>query len=748
MDHSAVADAIADVSESVALFEDAEQQDRFLSDVIKRIADAVGALTAALFFLDPESGELVFRAGVDSEGLWDRMRCGRSASELRFPLDGNDVGLAFQNTQIVRKTYTIDDEPVSKVIVPIARGPVRIGVLVFARVSSEAFPEVSDAEMLAAAARLGDAVLDASVLIETARQPVDSGRRPAQSGPRTIRGRRASEGTVAGRALPFWSDLDSAADAAGDTADPEEETRRFDAALERSVHQLDELQNIDDVAVAEAGLLIFAAHLMMVKDTQFTGRMRSRVGAGESAVDAIRGVVEEYAARFSEMTEVRLAEKAQDVRDLGYRLITNLTAEDEHSFSYAGRIVLTRHIYPSDLYRLSVEGVSGLVLLGSGVTAHISILARSLDLPVLITDDPSILEIESGTPLVLRSTDGRLDVEPPTEVYREVLRIASGGAVTERPVSTRSGRTSDGVAVHVRANVNILKDADDAVLFGSEGIGLYRSEFPFILKNDFLSEEQQYTIYRSVVESHAGKPVDLRTADIGGDKLLQGRGDAEENPFLGVRGIRFSLANREMFRDQLRAMLRAGAGADLGIMLPMVSTVEEVIEAKTEISRAIENLARRGEDHNAAPRVGAMVELPSAALSVRDLAAEVDFLSIGTNDLTMYLLAVDRTNEHLSHLYSSYHPTVLSTIASIAEAAGELRPHLSVCGDAAADPVLIPFFVGVGIRTLSVSPGNINVVKERLSALTVPEAEQIAKQMLSLRRISEMEAFISGFDSA
>lgn len=252
-------------------------------------------------------------------------------------------------------------------------------------------------------------------------------------------------------------------------------------------------------------------------------------------------------------------------------------------------------------------------------------------------------------------------------------------------------------------------------------------------------------MYRSIVNSQPGKPVILRTADIGGDKLLQGRGEVESNPFLGVRGIRFSLANREMFRDQLKAMLRAGEGADLGIMLPMVSDVDEVLQAKEEISLCLEQLAGRGVPHNKHPRIGAMVELPSAAMSVGELAEETDFLSIGTNDLVMYLLAVDRTNENLSHLYRSHHPTVLRVLSTIAREAGDKISELSVCGDVASDPLMIPFFVGLGIRKLSVSPGKVEPVKKQLSRFSLPEMEKISSDMLSIRRLKDMEKYITDF---
>jgi len=558
-----------------------------------------------------------------------------------------------------------------------------------------------------------------------------------------VNGRKAGGGLAVGRAFPFWTDGDRAGTAPEPAEDAETATQRFETAIQRSIDQLEVIRDRAEAGVSETGALIFTAQVLMLRDEAFVGAMRERIADGEGAAAAVRAVVNDYAGRFSAMSEQRLAEKAQDVRDLGYRILTNLDDNPAESFSYAGRITLARHIYPSDLFRLSLEGVSGVVLMGAALTAHISILARSLGLPVLVTDDKSILDIAADTPLVLDADSGRLLVDPPQEILEDFRRNAAQADDTPDHYTIR-GRTSDGTAVQVLANVNILRDAEQARIQGAEGIGLYRSEFPFILKNDILSEEQQYQIYRSIVATQDGKPVVLRTADIGGDKILQGRETPESNPFLGVRGIRFSLAHRDLFRDQLKAMLRAGADADLGIMLPMVSGVEEVLEAKEEIQRAVAALKRRGVPHNARPRIGAMVELPSAALAVGPLAAETDFLSIGTNDLTMYLLAVDRTNENLSHLYRSHHPTVLRTVAGIARRAARAETEVSVCGDAAADPELTPFFVGIGIRKLSVSPDRIEPLKQRLAMMSLDEAETIAAEMLAIRRVAAMETYLAG----
>ncbi len=743
MNPGTIAAAFEEIAGKIPLFEDEGARSGLLRELISLLVTRAGADMGAFFVHDEAQGQLVLRAAFEDGAMCEDEQCGGRGMPPSLALEGNEIGRAFIEARVIALGYgeAGGDHPYrSKLLIPIIRGLERSGVLILARRDERGFESEDEALLMAAAARFGDRLSEASALIASR----GSGPDPAPR--RSIRGTNASTGQAYGIALPFWTDIELLAARARPSLDTESELALFEAALAASVRQLGELQDSATSSDIEMVALIFSAHQLMIKDEGFTSKMRRRIQDGQSAVQSVQTVVADYAALFAGMSEVRLAEKAQDVRDLGYRLVSNLVGGSPEGFSYKGRIAIARHIYPSDLYRLAVEGVEGVVLRGSGVTAHIAILARSLGLPVMITDDKGILSIPEGTPLLLDASGGWLHVDP------DSLRLGQYhssrlGPVTGPDSYHLKGRTADGTAVQVLANVNILKDALEATAQGAEGIGLYRSEFPFILKNDYLSEEQQFRIYRSIVASQTGKPVVLRTADIGGDKLLQGRAEAESNPFLGVRGIRFSLANREMFREQLRAMLRAGEGSDLGIMLPMVSGVEEVLEAKAEIRSAAAALAERRVAHNTAPRIGAMIELPSAAMAVGDIASETDFLSIGTNDLTMYLLAVDRTNEKLSHLYQSHHPAVLRVLAAIARYSGSKRAELSVCGDVAADPVLGLFFVGIGIRKLSVSPAKVESVKRRLASFSLDEMREVSRELLGIRRISEMEEYLKGFET-
>ena len=703
-----------------------------------------GSTFGAVYFFDSEKKKLKFRAGFEGGEVWDNLRCDLTEIPSRFSLDIQEAELAVQAgiIKIIAHDQVSEELPYhSKILVPIAIGSKKIGLFVMMNREKNAYDREDLSDLKSAVSLFGDMLGEASVLVDRMDRTARGELLPV---PQVIKGIKTSGGIAEGRAMPIWSDMEKAAEQLGPAGSIEEERHKFESAIERSGAQLNRFSKSVSGDDEEMIALIFTAQLLMLKDENFTGKMADLIDKGVSASLAVTDVVREYADIFSSMGDARLSEKAQDVRDLGYRLISNMEPPRKEGFTYGDRIAISRHIYPSDLYRLYVEGVGGIVLRGASVTAHISILARSLSLPVLITDDEALLTIEEGTRLLLDGDGGKLYIDP-EEVTRSAI-LEEKKRLENLPARIFTGETADGTAVNILANVNILKDAREAAAKGADGIGLYRSEFPFIIKNDFLSEEQQYKIYSSIVATQKGKPVILRTADIGGDKLMQGRQEKELNPFLGVRGIRFSLSHRELFRDQLRAMLRAGHGADLHILFPMVTDAEEIVMAREEVSLCVEELSSRGVKFNRNPKIGAMVELPSAAISVAELADEVDFLSIGSNDLTMYLLAVDRTNDNLSHLYRSHHPTVLRVLSAIVTEAEKAGKELSVCGDIAVDPLMITFLIGLGVRKLSVPPSQVEGVKSLVGQLNLRDAEDISRDMLSIRRIPKMEEYRRYFE--
>jgi phosphotransferase system enzyme I (PtsP) len=746
------------------LFERVHDLDELLTGLVELVGGRIGAdlVTAYLFHEHGSTLTLHAASGPRADGP-----VARSLEPGVGP-----VGEAFSRLTTVSDAEDADGRPLPHgelpgyLVVPLQRGTARLGVLILQHGEPGFFTADVARGLRSLGSHLASTVDSATVFTEL---PASGPRVPA-AGPAAdtgssgaaavVHGRVAAPGRVVGTAFlldQVWqpeaeTDEDPPTDgAAGETSTdgpavegprhdgppPAESVARLEAALAASEEQLESLRAEAEERLSEIASVIFTSHLLMLHDEHFSGRMREQVQGGTTPRRAVIDTVNHYTELFSRMAEARFSEKVQDVQDLGHRILANLDESAGAQADYSGQIVIARNIFPSELVKLAAQSVEGVVFLGSGVTAHIAILSQSLGLPVLITGDPAILSVRPGTTLLLDAHTGVLHIAPGAETL-----AAHGPAPAEAGEEAAVTATECDVPVRVMANINILRDVQAARDHGAEGIGLYRSEFPFIIRNDFPSEDEQYQIYRKIVQQMPDEEVVLRTADIGGDKLVDGSSPREQNPFLGVRGIRFSLANRHLFRDQLRAMLRAGHGADLHIMFPMVSTVEEIEAGREEIDRCIADLGREGIRHNAEPRVGAMVELPSAVEAIEEMARVSDFLSIGSNDLVMYLLAVDRTNERLSDLYRDYHPAVLRTLKRIADGVGGGLEHLSVCGDSAANPMMLPFYLGIGIRRFSVAPPRIPELRRRLSALTLADAERISGEMLAIRSIREMERYL------
>ncbi|MFP4113528.1 MAG: phosphoenolpyruvate--protein phosphotransferase [Spirochaetota bacterium] len=724
----------------------------YLASVAAALAERFGGWLVGVYLVDRATARLKLCAWADASEshVWGSER---TPGDLgRRGIDGDDLSVA------TLRDFMHAGPRHERIATPLHDGADWIGAIV--GLSDRPHPDDAPTVFHDAAAQLTAVLTQAEVPIGTRR--VEETEESLELPSDAIFGHNAGEGVAVGPAVRFRTSFDRNLPARKIEEDRDQALARFDEALEKTRLDIEQLLADASNEFYDVVSLIFSTHLMMLTDEAFSGAIRSLVEAGQTPEDAVQSVVASYVRTFRDLREARLAEKAQDVRDIGHRLLANLAEDATVQDDVAGHIAVVQDALPSDLIRLALDHASGVVMLGATITAHIAILAQSLGLPVLMTEDRRALEISSRTPLLLDADNGKLLISPSAEqlldhgigaapasaAERAFAGEPAGGPPNEaRPDLAAVAATphaTPALAVHLYANVNLLSDARRGAAAGAEGIGLYRSEFPFIVRNDYITEEEQFRVYRTIVRSMSGKPVVLRTADIGGDKLLAGR-EEERNPFLGVRGIRFSLASRPLFREQLRAMLRAGHDADLRIMFPMVSSAEELRDAREEVERCIAELAEQGVPHHPRPRIGAMVELPSAVVSIEDLAAETDFLSIGTNDLIMYLLAVDRTNERLSRLYRSHHPVVLKTIADVAKRVGDRIGDLSVCGESASDPSMIPFFVGIGITSLSVSPRNLQSVRDTLARYTQETAREFAERILAIRTLGEMDRFLTEY---
>lgn len=485
---------------------------------------------------------------------------------------------------------------------------------------------------------------------------------------------------------------------------------------------------------------IFRAHAELLADPALVRETVSRIFDGHSAAWAWQQTIAARVAQLEKLDDPILAGRAVDLSDVGQRVLRHLLGLGEMPFISLAEpaILVADDLTPSDTATLDPDSVLGLCTALGGPTSHTAIIARSLGLPAVVAAGEAVLEIEDGTPAILDGFHGQLYLRP-SAADVETARALRAGLDQAQAVAFATRRqpaiTRDGVQIEVAANVNRVADAARAIENGADGVGLMRTEFLFIERESAPDEEEQYEAYRTMVETMAGRPLIIRTLDIGGDKEVPYLNiPREDNSFLGIRGLRLCLRRPDLFEPQLRAIYRAAKHGPLKMMFPMVATLEEVQQAKAIAERIRAEL-------NAPPvEIGIMVEVPSAALLADVLAAEVDFFSIGTNDLTQYVLAMDRLHPELARQADSLHPAVLRAIARTVEGAASAGRWVGVCGGIASDPLGAAILVGLGVHELSVSIPSVATIKAHLRGLSVADLRELARRALACRSAAEVRA--------
>lgn len=505
---------------------------------------------------------------------------------------------------------------------------------------------------------------------------------------------------------------------------------------------------------------IFAAQLMILEDTEFIDAVTLAVGDGNDARGAVDAVARDYIGRFRAFDDPYLAERAADVEDVRRRLIRHLEggAEEAGADPVAGRIIVDEHISPSEVFAFASDGAVGLISEHGAAGSHAAILARSLSIPMVGGVHGITTAVSDGDLAIIDGDQGIVATRPRAAVVEEFRRLEVERRMPQEDLDglrVRQAATRDGRPLPVLANVNLLADARRAAAAGAEGIGLYRSEIPFLVRRDFPSEEEQVRIYSRIVRAVHPLPVTIRTLDIGGDKFLPHfPGETDPNPFLGYRSIRVSLDHPETFRLQIRAILRALAEADGSrLLLPMITSIDDLRRARALIEEASAELDRAGRPYARSVPVGAMIEVPAAVEILPALSRHADFFSIGTNDLLQFLLAADRTNDRVTPWYDAAHPAVWSVLGRIVAAAHAADRSVSICGELASDPLCLLPLIGSGVDTLSVNTGALPMVKRNVflvdsaHARSVFESARCAEDAASVRdafRAAARDAGIRG----
>jgi phosphoenolpyruvate-protein phosphotransferase (PTS system enzyme I) len=517
------------------------------------------------------------------------------------------------------------------------------------------------------------------------------------------------------------------------------EIARFESALMQTRGQILEMQQSIAEAIGAKDASVFDAHLLVVEDRTLIDEVLRKLESERCNVEYVfQEVARRYADTLSKIDDPYLRERAVDIQDVTRRVIRNLQGKAPKAFLAVSEqhILVAHNLTPSDTATMDRERVLGMATDLGSRTSHTAIMARSLNIPTIVGLHDISERLETGDEVLIDGYNGLLIQNPTEETLREYGELESKKErVMEALVELRETKstTRDGRHIVLSANIELPIELSSVAEHGAEGIGLYRTEFLYINRSDMPSEEEQHETYRKVAEGVAPHPLIIRTFDLGGDKIAEAiQADDELNPFLGCRAIRFCLDHPEIFKVQLRAILRASVLGNVKIMFPMISGIAELRRAIGVLEECEKELRAEGVRFDEQMQVGAMIEIPSAAISAEILAREVDFFSIGTNDLIQYAIAVDRVNESIAHLYQPTHPAVLRLLKMIADAAHGNDIWVGVCGEMAGDIVLTPLLLGLAMDELSASASLVPRVKLAVQSLSIPECEELVQEALNL----------------
>ncbi|AYB48504.1 phosphoenolpyruvate--protein phosphotransferase [Candidatus Williamhamiltonella defendens] len=530
------------------------------------------------------------------------------------------------------------------------------------------------------------------------------------------------------------------------------EIDRFIRARTKSSEQLAAIRAKAKMTLGEEKAVIFDGHILLLEDEEFEKDVIHRIkNKNVSADSAVHFLIEAQAKELEELDDEYLKERAVDIRDIGKRLLKNMLGLPVTDLgSMTEEVILVAvDLTPSETAQLDLEKVLGFITDLGGRTSHTSIMARSLELPAIVGTKDATKQIKNGDNLILDGINNRVYVNPTQDIINKLMELKHQ-YMTEKEelvqLKNLPAVTQDGHQVEIFANIGTENDIPGAKNNGAEGIGLYRTEFLFMNRNDFPTEQEQFENYKAVAETMSPKPVIIRTMDIGGDKDLPYMNlPKEQNPFLGWRAIRISLDRKDILHTQLRAILRASAFGKLKIIFPMIISVEEIRILKSEIELLKEQLRRKKINFDEKIQIGIMVETPSAAINAHHLAKEVDFFSIGTNDLTQYTLAVDRGNELIAHIYNPMSPSVLNLIKRVIDASHSEGKWTGMCGEFAGDKSAACLLLGMGLDEFSMSAIAIPKIKGIIRKTKFSEAKKLAEEVLSQSTTEDIMNVLSRF---
>lgn len=541
----------------------------------------------------------------------------------------------------------------------------------------------------------------------------------------------------------------------GNVEDTEAEKARFQAAVKQAMEQTDALAKDLATRVGEKEAEILNGHILLLSDPMLIGEIENAIsGEKVSSEYAVETVCNTYADMFASMGDELMQQRATDMRDIKTRIQKILLGVSSVDIAALpeGSVIVARDLTPSMTAGINPANVTGIVTELGGKTSHSAILARALEIPAVVALEGFLSKVKDGDDLVLDGSDGTVYVNPDEAVKADYAAKREIYIKEKKELEQYIGKptiTKDGVEVELVANIGKPEDVEKVLQYDGEGVGLFRTEFLFMDRASMPTEEEQFDAYKKVAVAMNGKPVIIRTLDIGGDKEIPYMGlSKDENPFLGYRAIRFCLDRKDdVYKPQLRALLRASAFGNIRIMVPMVTCIEEFREAKALVEEVKKELDEKGIAYKKDIQIGIMVETAAASLMADVFAKEVDFFSIGTNDLTQYTMSVDRGNDKVSYLYSPLNPAVLRSIRHVIECGRKEGIMVGMCGEAASDPVMIPLLLAFGLNEFSMSASAILNARKLITGYSTKELQEIADKAMSFATVKEVEDYMKEFIS-
>ncbi|MCG8054790.1 MAG: phosphoenolpyruvate--protein phosphotransferase [Candidatus Thiodiazotropha endolucinida] len=723
----------------------ASDLEQALAIIVQDVKQAIQADVCSVYLTDFERRDHVLKA---TDGLLPE-----AVDKVRLPYHRGLIGLVCERAEPVNladapnhKRYLFTHETGETSYkgflgVPIIQNRKVLGVLVARQIEQRSFEDNEVTFLFTLAAQLAGAITHAQAYGNLDTQ---SDLAPPK---RFLQGQPGSPGVALGTAVVVYPPADLEAVPDRPAKDPDEEEDAFRTAVAAVVQDLMAIEDRFEDSLPAEDRALFDAWLMMLGSDSLIGNTVRRIQQGSWAPGALRETFQEHARIFEAMEDVYLRERASDVLDLGRRILMHLQQKVSTLDEYPENTILVgEEVSAMQLAEVPRERLAGVVSASGASFSHVAILARALEVPAVMGMSNLPVSRMEGHFLILEGYLGRIYVSPAPSVIQEYRRLASEDQALYQELQADKDlpcETTDGTRIPLYLNTGLLSELSNQGMADSEGVGLYRTELPFMIRDSFPGESVQVANYRKVLKMFHPRPVIIRTLDIGGDKPLPYFPVEESNPFLGWRGIRISLDHPEIFITQVRAILRAAIDLNnLRLLLPMISHVQEVDDAMLLIQRAHDELLEEGYQVKM-PQVGVMIEVPAAVYQVEALAQRIDFLSVGTNDLTQYLLAVDRNNAHVAEIYNDLHPAVLRALIQIVNGAARYGKEVSVCGELAGNPAAAVLLLGMGVNSLSMNGGSLLRVKWVLRSFSHSRARQLLQTALRCEQAGEITNLLS-----